>query len=327
MNVAGIDIGAFKHAISTPRKDFILDARYIEKLIDTLAEEDITTVVLEPTGIYHIPIIKTLLDHGFQVYMVHSTRFGRFRAGFGKKKGDAEDAQLLRKVAEMGSEYLYPIDEDWVEAKFLGWILLEHSRTTKNYTMEINRLRRDLYLVDPSLAFMTPSSYKEENFEGLDFGDMTFYILSRVKEIDRLRELKKNLEKEIKRRVTNHEDGKILLSIPGISYLTAGLLISAYVNINRYRNLRHFKSMLGYGLNTKLSGESVNVVRASKAHIPIRAALFRVVLSQANKPNKIGEYYREYRRRMPFRKAVLRTSAKIIEWIYYMLKKRLMWED
>ncbi len=324
---AGIDVGAFKHAVSVKDDIRLFDAHRVDDIIDYLSEHDIQSVVLEPTGIYHLPLARSLLDAGFKVFMIHSTRFGRFRAGFGKKKGDEEDAKLLRKYAETGEGFLYEIDDEWIDAKTLGLFVQEHMRTTKSLTSEMNRLRRDIYLVDPALAFMTPSSYKYEYLKNVDFGDFTQYILSRVKAVEELREKKKKLEKQIKDMVKAHPDGEILTSIPGISYITAGLLISTYVNVERYKDVKHFKSMLGFGLNVKDSGSSVHVVKSSKAHIPIRAALFRVVISNVRRGNKISEYYEKYKQRMPFKKAVMRTAAKLIEWIYYMLKRREMWKD
>ncbi len=327
MTWAGIDVGAFKHAVSVPKEVRFFDASRMDDLMAFLSEHDVQSVVLEPTGIYHIPLAHLLVDANFKVYMIHSTRFGRFRAGFGKKKGDEEDAKLLRKYAETGEGFLYEIDEEWLEVKELGLFVQERYRVSKSLTAEINRLRRDIYLVDPSLAFMTPSSYKTENLEGIDFGDFTQCILNRVKRIEELREQKKKLEKEIKNRVNAHPDGEILTSIPGISHTTAALLISTYISIDRYKNAKHFKSMLGFGLNVKDSGTSVHIVKASKAHVPIRSSFFRVVLSNIRKGNKISEQYERYRERMPFKKAVMRTAAKLTEWIYYMLKNREKWKD
>ena len=324
---AGIDVGAFKHAVSVPEEVQFFEASRTDDIIAFLSEHDIQAVVLEPTGIYHIPLSRALVDAGFHVFMIHSTRFGRFRAGFGKKKGDEEDAKLLRKYAETEEGFLYEIDNEWLEAKELGLFVQERYRTSKALTAEINRLRRDIYLVDPSLAFMTPSSYKTENLEGIDFGDFTQYILSRVKRIEELRDQKKKLEKEIKNRVNTHPDGEILISIPGISHTTAALLISTYISIDRYRDVKHFKSMLGFGLNIKDSGTSVHVVRASKVHVPIRSSFFRVVLLNIRKGKKISEQYEKYRERMPFKKAVMRTAAKLTEWIYYMLKNHRKWEE
>ena len=327
MKFAGVDVGALRHAVAVDDEVRFFDAHLLDDLISFLTDREVGAVALEPTGIYHIPLSRALVDSNFKVYMIHSTRFGRFRAGFGKKKGDEEDAKLLLRYAESGEGFLYEIDRAWLEAKELGLFVQEHTRTTKALTAEMNRLRRDIYLVDPSLAFMTPSSYKEENLNGIDFGEFTNYILSRVRRIEELREQKKKLEMEIRDRVRAHPDGEILVSIPGISFVTAGLLISTYVSVDRYESVKHFKSMLGFGLNVKDSGVSIHVARTSKAHIPIRAALFRVVVQNVRRSNKISEYYHRYRKRMPFRKAVMRTAAKLIEWIYYILKKREVFSD
>ncbi len=317
--VAGIDIGARFHVVSVKEdiKKFRADEH--ENIISFLIEKEIKKVILEPSGIYHLPLARELIRYGFEVYLIHSTRFGRFRFGFGRSKNDFNDAVLLRKYASFDTDFLYKIDEEYIEKKELGLILLEHNRLKKQLNREMNQLRRDLYIENPALAFMTPSSYKCELLEDLQLSKYTF---KRIERIEQTKQLIKEIEKEIKKKVEGHEDGKILTSIPGISYITAGLLMSTYINVNRYKNVKQFKAMLGFGLTSKESGTSVNEKRSGKAHIPIRASLFRVVLVNANRDNKIGDYYREYRKRMPFRKAVMRTSAKLTEWIYYMLKHK-----
>ncbi len=317
---AGIDVGAYFNAVSIQGDSRIFDSTRLDDLIAHLIDHGVDEVILEPTGIYHIPLARALIESGIVVRMVHSTRFGRYRAGMMKKKGDKEDARLLESFP---SEHTFEIDKEWLEAKELGLVVLEHYRAKKDLNVEMNRLRRDLYVANPALAFMTPASYKEENLKDL-VGNTT---LERIRHIERLRGMIRDLEREIKERVESHPDGKILTSIPGISYITAGLLISTYVNVNRFRNVKHFKAFLGFGLNDRESGVSIKVVRTAKAHIPIRSALFRVVLTNARKDNKIGEYYRRYRERMPFRKAVMRVGAKIAEWLYWMLRKREEWKD
>ena len=142
-------------------------------------------------------------------------------------------------------------------------------------------------------------------------------LMDRLKEIDRL----------ISRVVRSHPDGPIITSIPGIGEITAAMFIIRYIDIQRFPSANHFKAMLGFGVIQKFSGVSIQVKQTAKAHIPIRAAMFRVVLNNANKKNKIAQTYRKYRERMPFRKAIMRTGAKIITWLYYMLKHRAKWED
>ncbi|MEM2031092.1 MAG: IS110 family transposase [Archaeoglobaceae archaeon] len=312
--IAGIDVGARYNYVAIAGKVTSFKSEQLHQLVDHLISSDVTHAVLEPTGRYHIPLCKLLILHGITPLLVHTTRFGRYRMAFGKSKDDESDALLLAQLGESNSKYLFEVDESTLIAWDMNDLVREHIRLKTDRTREINRLRQDIYSIDPSSAFDSLTNLVEH--------PLFSHRCQRIKE---LTSLLKDVDEKIKDMIEDHEDGKILTSIPGVGHVTAALLISRYVNVNRYESVKHFQAMLGFSVLSRKSGTSINVQKTAKAHIPIRSAMYRTVMVNINKQNRIAQMYAYYRKRMPAKKAIMRTSAKLIGWIYYMLKQRKAW--
>lgn len=308
--IAGIDVGKTYHYVYCDGTIKRFNAYQLKDIAEFIIASEANTAILEPTGRYHIPICKTLLRFGIQPRLVHTTRFGRYRQAFSKAKSDDEDAKILSSVP---LEMTYPVDELTIEAWELGDLVREHVRLKSDRTREINRLRQDLYAIDPTIELEDITTHDDP------------IIMARLTRIRELTSYLKAIDESIKDAIEDHPDGKLLLTIPGISYITAAMLISRYVSVDRYESAKHFQAMLGFGVLQKESGSSINSKKAAKAHIPIRAAMYRVILVNINKPNRIATTYAQYRKRMPARKAIMRTGAKLIGWIYFMLKQRKAW--
>ena len=81
-NAAGIDVGAREMYVAIPPdrdpdpvrvfKTFTAD---LEALIDWLVERGITTVAMEATGVYWIPVYQMLEDRGVRACLVNASRF------------------------------------------------------------------------------------------------------------------------------------------------------------------------------------------------------------------------------------------------------------
>jgi transposase len=104
-DTAGIDIGAMEiFAAVSPDRDaeavrsfgsFTAD---LEKLIEWLQECGITSVAIESTGVYWIPLHQMLSDVGIEVCLVNARHFQNVPG----KKTDVEDCQWLQYLHAVG---------------------------------------------------------------------------------------------------------------------------------------------------------------------------------------------------------------------------------
>ena len=106
LHAAGIDIGAEAHYVAVPPSDDPQPVRRfgaytvaLEALADWLAACGITTVALESTGVYWIPLFELLETRGFEVLLVDPHQVQKIK---GRPKSDVHDCQWLQRLHTFG---------------------------------------------------------------------------------------------------------------------------------------------------------------------------------------------------------------------------------
>jgi transposase len=104
-DAAGIDIGSTFHVVAVasdrddrPVRTFRTFSSDLQQLADWLAEAGITTVAMESTGVYWIPVFEILEARGFEVLLVNA-RDVKHVPG---RKSDVNDAQWLQQLHQHG---------------------------------------------------------------------------------------------------------------------------------------------------------------------------------------------------------------------------------
>ncbi len=103
-NAAGIDAGSREHWVSVPEdraeesvRKFGVFTEELQEIGDWLVECGITTVAIEATGVYWIPLFEILEARGLEVKLVDSRCIGRRN-----KKTDVLDCQWIRQLHMYG---------------------------------------------------------------------------------------------------------------------------------------------------------------------------------------------------------------------------------
>jgi transposase len=104
-HAAGIDIGSESHfvavpaeATATPVKQFGVFTRDLYALADWLKECHVTTVALESTGVYWVPLYEVLEARGFEVKLVDASKVKHVSG----RKSDVLDCQWLQQLHSYG---------------------------------------------------------------------------------------------------------------------------------------------------------------------------------------------------------------------------------
>ncbi len=104
-NVAGIDIGSRDHYVCVPKKDTEINVRKfgcftrdLNELADWLITCDVTSVVMESTGVYWIPLYQILESRGLVVCLVNA----RHVKNVPGRKTDVLDCQWLQRLHSFG---------------------------------------------------------------------------------------------------------------------------------------------------------------------------------------------------------------------------------
>ena len=104
-NVAGIDCGSAEHFVAvppdrdpTPVQSFTTVPTDLLRLADWLATCRVTSVAMEATGVYWIPIYEILESRGFEVRLVNA----RHLKNVPGRKSDVSDCEWIRELHSVG---------------------------------------------------------------------------------------------------------------------------------------------------------------------------------------------------------------------------------
>jgi transposase len=104
-NVAGIDCGSAEHYVAvppdrdpTPVQAFSTFTSDLIRLADWLTACRVTSVAMEATGVYWIPLYEILEARGFEVLLVNARHFKNVSG----RKSDVSDCEWLRELHSVG---------------------------------------------------------------------------------------------------------------------------------------------------------------------------------------------------------------------------------
>lgn len=104
-NAAGIDIGSREHWVAVrpdqneqPTRCFPSFTKDLNELADWLIDCDVTTVAMESTGVYWIPLFQILDARGFEVLLVNAHKVKNVSG----RKDDESDCEWIRKLHSYG---------------------------------------------------------------------------------------------------------------------------------------------------------------------------------------------------------------------------------
>jgi transposase len=105
-HACGIDVGAAEHWVAVPPgsdpepvRSFGTCTADLQAIAEWLKACGVTTVALESTGVYWIPLFELLESRGFQVRLVDARQT---RAVPGRPKSDAHDCQWIQRLHSCG---------------------------------------------------------------------------------------------------------------------------------------------------------------------------------------------------------------------------------
>jgi transposase len=104
-HAAGVDIGSRSHWVCVGAneagqvREFPAHTDGLHELLAYLHEHEVTTVAMESTGIYWIPLYELLEGHGFEVLLVDPSYTKQVR---GRPKTDRRDCQWIYRLHSVG---------------------------------------------------------------------------------------------------------------------------------------------------------------------------------------------------------------------------------
>jgi transposase len=123
----------------------------------------------------------------------------------------------------------------------------------------------------------------------------------------------------------NDEGARLLMTIPGISFYSALLLVSEIGDVDRFPDSAHLVSYAGLASSTHSSGGTTYHGRITKAGSPY----LRWVLNQCtwvhvrNQPEgSVATFYTRLSKKKGHSKAMVAASAKLLKIVYWVLREK-----
>ena len=127
-----------------------------------------------------------------------------------------------------------------------------------------------------------------------------------------------------------NEDAKLLMTIPGVSFYSALLIVAEIGDVTRFTDSHHLMSYAGLVPSTHSSGGTTYHGRITKTGSPN----LRWILNQCAWTNirtlpegKLALFYSKLARKKGSGKAITATSAKLLRIIYQMLNEKQSYHD
>jgi transposase len=145
LNAAGIDVGSDRHLVAVPEgrdevsvREFSTFTADLEALAGWLKKCGVTTVAMESTGVYWIPLFEVLERHGFEVKLVDA----RHVKNVSGRKSDVLDCQWLQQLHTYGllAGAFRPADEICVLRSYLR----QREMLTQSASMHIQHMQKAL---------------------------------------------------------------------------------------------------------------------------------------------------------------------------------------
>ena len=313
VGVLGIDVS----------KDYLITSRGRErkyknnlKGYEEILEMKPCLIVLEPTGVYAIRPSQYFKEKGVKVLQVSPNVLSREKE-FRGKKTDFYDAEKLENMVDKAKEYEYnPLRELVTLYLFLKDIEVKYK----------NRLKRTLFLVSDNdkiskerLEKLANGDFAQEELYQLEY---TPIVLEEIRVLaktlleteERLKEVKKMIEEQVPE---NH----VLLTIPGIGRLAAGIIIGVVGDVKRFPKPESFVAYCGLDPVVERSGKAVISRGISKRGNKYLRSLFYFLaeMNYSRNPTLL-KFYESHKDRLQGKKlytALARKLARIVWSVWY----------
>jgi len=300
------------------KEEFILD--YFTKL------DDETRIVIESTASWYW-LYDMLAGNGFNV--VISNPLKTKAIGSAKIKNDKVDSHMLAQL--LRTNLIATVHVSSLETRKLKELMKHRARLVRDVTRNKNRINMILMKnnIQPAVSdlfgkkgirFITEAPLPEYHREQVD----TYFLI-----YNQLKEQVDAVTKRIRAIVDDNPMAQLLMTIPGIGYITAMYIIAEIEDISRFPSYRNLASYAGLVPSLHASGEKERRGKITKQGSRyLRIALIEAAQAITRmKKGKLNVFFRKRIVRAGYQSAIVATAHKILQYVYYVLKNQTPYSE
>jgi transposase len=264
-------------------------------LVDLLEEEGIPTTLAHPRKVRAIAEARLKNDRVDAGILAHLLRTGLIPAAYAAPPAVRELRDLLRYRAVL-------VRMQTRLKNRLRTLLAKQNLTVASASLMTKRARAEL------ATLPLPAAGQRERDQALGL-------------LDHLAGLVRELDGEIRRRARDDPRATLLMTVPGIGFYVALLILAEIGDVARFPSARKLASYAGLVPTTRSSGDHTDHGRITKEGSAwLRWALVDVAFHVAHTGGPFARFYaRQHRRKGP-RIARVALARKLVTQVYWMLR-------
>ena len=261
-------------------------------------------------------IVDALAKEGYEVLMAHPLKTRAIAEA--KIKTDKIDAKMLANLARGN---LLPIS--WIppkEIRDLRDLVRQRIFLVRQRTKIKNKIKAELIKRGIDYKRNIFSKAGKEWLHSLKIPAIETYLSI----MDKLEDEIKKMDKKLKKEEEKFNEIELLKSIPGISTFSALVIIAEIGDVNRFPDEKKIFSYAGLVPSVHKSGEKIYYGRITRQGSKyLRWILVECARIHVRKcDSKITEFYRKLKKKGKHENvAIIGAARKLLQTIYYMLKK------
>ena len=284
-----------------------------------LTFHDDVKAVVESTGNLWIQIHDILEKFGIDVFL--SNPYKTRLIAEAKNKTDKVDAKMLARLlrADMLFTCYVPGEEIRNRREFLRHRL----NLVKMRTMVKNRIHS---LLDKYTLRSPYNSWTKKYVAWLREQDLGFMdnaiIKSQLAILETLEEQVRLMEDKIAAIAVDDPQVRLLMTMPGIGFFTASLLVAEIGDINRFSNDKKISSWATLAPRISQSGEKIRIGRVSgPGNKRVASVMVQCAHTACRFDARFKRFYERYSKRRGKGKAAVAVAHEMIRIVYFMLKR------
>jgi len=330
MRYMGIDVGK-RRCVAVVKDEcgsslqeirFLNSGDGVRQLLDAVKPEGDLVAVVEATCNAWVKIYDALMDNGVHVKLANPSKTRAIAEA--RIKSDRADASILADLlrGDLVAESYVPSKERRGQRA----LVRHRAALIKERTEVKNRIHSLLekYDVDETLFSDLFSKCGREWLSKIKLSDTDRFILEG--ELMLLKSLEEQVDR-VTRRIASEaydeDDVKLLMTMPGIDFYSALLIISEIGSIDRFRDQWKLVSYAGLAPSLHQSGNTLYTGRITKRGSKwLRWILVQCAQTARLHDERLKRYYERVASKKGHQKAIVAVAKEMLCIIWFMLKRK-----
>jgi transposase len=290
------------------------------------ALDDDNEAVIESTANWYW-LYDLLTDQGYTVILSNPNKTKAIASA--KIKNDRLDSHMLAQL--LRAKLVSPSHVSSQTSRQLKELLRHRSKLVRDQTRMKNRIHN--ILAKNNYQITVSDLFGKKGLTFLAQINLPAYHRSQADTyIDLYEKLKEQvalLTRTICHQARNHNIARLLMTIPGIGPITAMTIVAEIEDISRFASYRHLSSYAGLVPSLSSSAGKDRKGRITKqGSALLRTAMVEAAQAGVRKRNsKINIYFRRRIVRCGYRKAVVATAHKLLQYVYFIWKNKTPYRE